>query len=191
MKLACVVLSALPTLAFAGHTLPSPKAGEEICYVCVYSDEHLAKNREQRIKAVAITLMRGEYSSNDSAYYTAGIYVVDLRGTVYQSGGQILNANGRALGKLPAKSVAAQMDGDGGRFLISQNQKDPGKITAKVLGTLMLEEEYENEESTNVYYIHAGSTDAVMALERRIPPSHSPSCSTMMKSEVVAEAMQR
>jgi hypothetical protein len=184
-------LALLPIASFAGSELPAPKADEEICYARVYSDEHLAKNPNQAIKAVAITLARSEYSAEEEVAYISGIHAVDLRGTVYHSGGQVLSADGRTLGKLPAKSVAAQMDGDGGRFLITQNQKNPGKITAKVLGTLMLEEEYENEDSSKVFYIQAGGPDALMALERRVAPSNGPSCITMLKSEVVAEAFQK
>lgn len=152
------LLLVLPGVAFAQNKLPNPKKGQEVCYARAYSQEHLKKNPKQKILGVAVTLVR--HLDVDGIYST--ITVIDKKQSLLSNGGSVLKADGSAEGKLPAVSVAAQMDDDGGRVLITQDKKDKNKIKAKVISSLRLDNESESLS------LHEGSEDSEMILYRQI-----------------------
>ncbi len=166
MKVLMGVLALIswPALAEAPLQLIDPAPGQDICYYRIYSAAHLKTHPGQKIKAVCVT-----YSRMKGVLYS-GIEIRNLAGKKMTNAGTlILSPDG--------KSVAS-MDGDGGKFQITQDAKQTNKVQIKIISPLRLEEDnwMINEKipegtSYEKMVISEKSEDAVMNLERGIGKS--------------------
>jgi hypothetical protein len=190
MKLLAILTTLAPTLALAGTTnLPElTREGQELCYVRAYSKDHLTKHPNQKIKGAAVSLTK----TADSVYATVEVRTLDNK-TMFNAGG-VLNAGGtRSLSKIKnVKTVAAQMDSDGGRFLLTQLAVE-NNVALKVQGSLYLAEANCTNDSSitdeskpyDSMLIEAGQEDSIMVLERKIVNgSTSKTCSQILDQQV-------
>lgn len=184
MKLSLIVLLAVPTLAFAAKKqLPNPKILQQICFTRAYSAEHMKKNPKQKINGVAVTLER----LDDGGIVYSSLHVSNLESKILSSGGAVLD-------KLPAVSVRAQMDGDGGRYEIIQDAKNKDKIKVKIIDQVTLaEDNWMSNDSIpegtpyEEMSIAPNSVDSVMILERQHSNGSAKSCEEILEDYVHSE----
>lgn len=184
-----LALLVLPGIALAQNKLPNPKKGEEICYSRVYSYQHLMKNPTQEITASVVTLNRDAQNN----FLSSTIYVVNKKGTILFNAGSLLKSNGMDIAVLPAQEVAAQMDGDSGRYGISQDAKNVDQVKIKVKDFLSLidihswifDDSIPEGTDYERMTIDGKSSDSEIVLKRNSSVSKTPgSCLKYLKSTI-------
>ena len=183
MKRILGLLALIPATSMAGNkiNLPLNNIPGELCYIRIYSAEHLQKNPKQKIKAAAVTI------TNQAEYGSLG-----LKTEVVTLDGKSMFNYGALLSTKSAPQVKGALDDDGGTVRLKQSQSDQNKISLTVLTHLaLMEDNYTTNENIpegtpyDVMGISAGSADSVWVLERvRANGSANPSCSEILKNRL-------
>lgn len=159
MKLTALFILAVPTLAMAQNKLPDLKEKQEICYARAYSVEYQKKNPSKKLNGVAVGFKKIEgrvYSS---------IYVTPVEnGPVLSNSGAILTLDGSRVATLPASKILAQMDDDGGRFVVAQDAKNKNTVLVKIEG-VSVSDDYEGEKYIEMN-IDGNGVDSTHSLRR-------------------------
>jgi len=177
MKTILSALALLPSIAMAGTkiNLPLQNLQGELCYIRVYSAEHLKQNPKQQIKAAAVTI-----SHFTDSNYSFATNVITLDGREWINGGGFQYTK-------PTTQVQGALDGTGSQVLIKQNQANADKILLKAIDHLVLVDLNDNggENPPEELIINRKSTDAIWSLERvRANGSTNPTCYEILKNRL-------
>ncbi len=177
MKVLVSLFALIPAISMAGTkiNLPLNNLQGELCYIRVYSADHLKRNPKQQIKAAAVTI-----SHFTDQNYSFATHVITLDGREWINGGGF-QANAATT------QVKGALDGTGSRVLIKQNQANANQILLKAVDHLVLVDLNDNQSDNPPaeLIINRRSTDAVMLLERvQANGSANPSCYEILKNRL-------
>ncbi len=171
------LLAFVPAIAMAAEkiNLPLNQLQGELCYIRVYSAEHLKRNPKQKIKAAAVTI---SHFTGENYSFATNVITLDGREWINGGGFQATKATTQVQGGL---------DGTGSRVLIKQNQANANQILLKAVDHLVLVDLNDNQSDNppEEMIINRRSTDAVWLLERvSANGSANPSCYEILKNRL-------